>query len=102
METGARRIQNFADLFSSLLIWKTDFERRVRALLGSLEHTRAAWADAPSSSTYPEAIGAMSDFASFKKTRKREWIKERQELGTLYSRPNRGHMDCSDGSRGRA
>jgi hypothetical protein len=27
----------------------------------------------------------MDDFAAYKKTKKREWIKERQELGTLYS-----------------
>ena len=85
METGARRIQNFADLISSLIIWKTDFEKRVAILLAALDNTRATWAEAPTSETYPEAIAAMADFAAFKKTKKREWIKERQELGTLYS-----------------
>ena len=85
METGARRIQNFADLVSSLLLWKTDFERRVEVLLCTLDQTRSSWTAAPTCTTYPEAIGAMNEFAAYKKTKKREWIKERQELGTLYS-----------------
>lgn len=85
METGARRLQQFAELVSSLLVWKSDFERRLGVLIATLASTRGAWADSRTPATYPEAMADLAEFAGYKKTSKRDWVKERQELGALYS-----------------
>jgi hypothetical protein len=85
METGARRVQQFAELVSSLLVWKTDFERRLAELVAALQSTRREWADSRTPTTYPEAMADLAAFSTYKKTSKRAWVKERQELGTLYS-----------------
>lgn len=85
METGARRVQKFADLVSSILLWQTDFDRRLALLLSALESTQASWSTASPATEYRAAITAMSDFAEYKKTSKRQWGREKQELGALYS-----------------
>jgi hypothetical protein len=54
-------------------------------LLKSLESTRATWNSAPEPPTYPEAIADLGSFAEYKKTSKRGWVRERQELAALYS-----------------
>lgn len=69
----------------SILSTRTDFERRMDALLNSLRQTRAAWAAADRPTSYPDAIAHKTDFAEWKKTSKRSWVRERQELTQLYS-----------------
>ena len=54
-------------------------------LLAALDTTETSWKTAPASTTYPEAIGHLGDFAGYKRTNKRGWVKERQELAALYS-----------------
>ncbi|RSH86253.1 uncharacterized protein EHS24_004491 [Apiotrichum porosum] len=84
-ETGARRVEKFAEVMQSILSTRTDFERRMDALLNSLRQTRAAWAAADRPTSYPDAIAHKTDFAEWKKTSKRSWVRERQELTQLYS-----------------
>ena len=64
---------------------KNDFERRMALLLSALETTEQSWLSAPTPATYPEAIAILGQFAEYKKTSKRGWVKERQELAALYS-----------------
>jgi hypothetical protein len=85
METGARRVQKFADLISSILLWQTDFEHRLSLLLSSLSSTRSTWSAASPPVDYKSAMTALSEFADYKKTSKRQWGREKQELGALYS-----------------
>jgi hypothetical protein len=54
-------------------------------LLGSLETTRTSWSSAPQPKTYPEAMASLGGFADYKRTSKRSFVKERRELGALYS-----------------
>jgi hypothetical protein len=54
-------------------------------LLEALETTQAGWSSATEPPTYSEAIAALSAFAEYKKTSKRGWVRERQELAGLYS-----------------
>jgi hypothetical protein len=95
-ETVARRVEKFAELMQG--IWcvggwdtaefrtnKNDFERRMAALLMALDSTQSSWSTTPQPTTYPEAITHLSQFAEYKKTSKRAWVKERQELAALYS-----------------
>ena len=55
------------------------------ALLAALDSTESSWSSSPSASTYPEAMSHLGAFTEYKKTSKRAWVKERQELGALYS-----------------
>ncbi|OCF56677.1 actin cross-linking [Kwoniella mangroviensis CBS 10435] len=84
-ETGARRVEKFAELMQGLWTNKNDFERRMALLLSSLESTLHSWSLIPQSTTYPEAIAHLNKFNEYKKTTKREYVKERQELAALYS-----------------
>ncbi|OCF43214.1 cofilin [Kwoniella heveanensis CBS 569] len=84
-ETGARRVEKFAELMQGLWTNKNDFERRMSALLSALQTTQHSWSIAPRAATYPEAIADLSRFNEYKKTSKRGWVKERQELAALYS-----------------
>ncbi|WWD18173.1 hypothetical protein CI109_102622 [Kwoniella shandongensis] len=84
-ETGARRVEKFAELMQGLWTNKNDFERRLSLLLESLSSTQFSWSTAPQPDTYPDAIAHLNRFNDYKKTSKRGWVKERQELAALYS-----------------
>ncbi len=64
---------------------KNDFERRTGNLLQALRDVQALWLNSPCPTVYAEAIAQKSDFATYKRTEKRVWTKERQELASLYS-----------------
>ncbi|KAL7423718.1 alpha-actinin [Cryptotrichosporon argae] len=84
-ETGARRVEMFAEVMQSTWLSKSDFERRMASLLDALAVTQEAWSSAAQPTTYPEAIAHLSQFADYKKASKRGWVRERQELAALYS-----------------
>lgn len=84
-ETGARRVELFAEVMRSIWVARNDFERRMSALLDAMNQTRAVWASATPAASYPEAISQKEVFAEYKKTNKRTWVRERQELSQLYS-----------------
>jgi hypothetical protein len=54
-------------------------------LLASMDATRRGWQVGAPPTTYPEAIAHLAAFADYKKTTKRTWVRERQELAALYS-----------------
>lgn len=54
-------------------------------LLASMDETKRSWSLTTPPSTYPEAIAHLAGFAEYKKTTKRSWVRERQELAALYS-----------------
>ena len=64
---------------------RNDFERRMALLLDALETTQLTWASSPEPRTYPDAMAAMAAFSEYKRTSKRIWVRERQELAALYS-----------------
>nr|ODO02601.1 actin cross-linking [Cryptococcus depauperatus CBS 7855] len=84
-ETGARRIEKFTELMQGIWANKNDFEKRLSHLLSSLSSTEESWSVSPQPTTYPEAIAYLAQFNEYKRTFKRNWVKERQELAALYS-----------------
>jgi hypothetical protein len=64
---------------------KNDFERRIGTLLASMEDVKRGWQVNTPPTTYPEGIAHLAAFAEYKKTTKRAWVRERQELAALYS-----------------
>jgi hypothetical protein len=55
------------------------------ALLSALQATQQEWQSTPQATAYPEAISQLSRFAEYRRTTKRSWVKEKQELAALYS-----------------
>lgn len=84
-ETGARRVEKFAEVMQSIMVTRNDFEKRMAALLAALAKQRQGWTAAEQPKSYPDAISQLSQFADYKKTSKRTWVRERQELAQLYS-----------------
>lgn len=54
-------------------------------LLSSVSTTIRSWSNTTPPTTYPEAIAHLAKFSEYKKTTKRSWVRERQELAALYS-----------------
>ena len=54
-------------------------------LLDSLDTIQTSWSRAIQPTHYPDAIGHLAQFAEYKKTSKRGFVRERQELAALYS-----------------
>ncbi|KAL1405125.1 alpha-actinin [Vanrija albida] len=84
-ETGARRVEKFAEVMQSIMVTRNDFEKRMAVLLEALATQRQGWEAAEQPTSYPDAISQLSQFADYKKTSKRTWVRERQELAQLYS-----------------
>ncbi|ODO11861.1 hypothetical protein I350_00645 [Cryptococcus amylolentus CBS 6273] len=84
-ETGARRVEKFAELMQGVWANKNDFETRLALLLSALATTEQAWSISPTPESYPDAKAHLAQFNEYKRTLKREWVKERQELAALYS-----------------
>lgn len=78
-------MEKFAEVMQSVLTTRNDFERRMASLLGSMNETRRSWDAAERPATYPEAMEQKHQFTEYKKTSKRSWVRERQELAQLYS-----------------
>lgn len=64
---------------------KNDFERRMEILLASMNTTVGSWSSTTPPNTYIDAIAHLAKFSEYKKTTKRAWVRERQELAALYS-----------------
>jgi hypothetical protein len=78
-------VEKFAEVMQSIFLWCNDFERRMEALLVNLNQTCTSWASAERPTSYQAAIAHLGQFAEWKKTNKRSWVRERQELAQLYS-----------------
>lgn len=53
-------------------------------LLEAMEKTRNGWSVAEHPVSYPAAMEQKQQFTEYKKTSKRSWVRERQELAQLY------------------
>lgn len=54
-------------------------------LLAALQTTREVWTRSRPAAGYTDAMGELARFAEYKKTEKRSYVLERQELAGLYS-----------------
>ncbi|KAG6878508.1 hypothetical protein C0993_005438 [Termitomyces sp. T159_Od127] len=83
-ETVSRRVEKFAELMQSVWLSRNDYERRIKLLLSALAETQFQWATTVFSGSYTDAKELSMDFATYKKTIKRAWVTERQDLATLF------------------
>ncbi|KAF9452931.1 hypothetical protein P691DRAFT_659813 [Macrolepiota fuliginosa MF-IS2] len=83
-ETVSRRVIKFAELMQSVWVSRNDYERRVRLLLSALYDVQAEWDAIVFDGSYNDAKQQSADFATYKKTTKREWVTEKQDVATLF------------------
>ncbi|KAI0036538.1 actinin-like protein [Vararia minispora EC-137] len=83
-ETVSRRIEKFAELMQSLWVSRNDYERRVRALLAALAEVQDKWDATKFSGTYADVKEHSANHAAYKKTTKRQWVAEKQDIATLF------------------
>jgi hypothetical protein len=57
----------------------------METLLSSIDNIKKGWKVVTPPTTYPEGIAHLASFAEYKKTTKRSFVRERQELAALYS-----------------
>ncbi|KAK2465409.1 hypothetical protein APHAL10511_002763 [Amanita phalloides] len=83
-ETVSRRVEKFAELMQSVWVSRNDYERRARLLLAALSEIQERWAASAFAGTYQDAKGQSTEFATYKKTTKRTWVAEKQDIATLF------------------
>ncbi|KIY46738.1 hypothetical protein FISHEDRAFT_66337 [Fistulina hepatica ATCC 64428] len=83
-ETVSRRVEKFADLMQSVWISKNDYERRTRLFLATLLDKQVHWSARVFTGTYTDAKQQSADFSLYKKTTKREWVTEKQDIASLF------------------
>ncbi len=59
------------------------YERRMAELLRNMRAQVEGWRAARFQGTYADAKAQATDFASYKKGRKRDWVGEKSDLATL-------------------
>lgn len=64
---------------------RNDYERRCLALLASLSSRTTYLTTTALPPTYPDVRALATSFAEYKKSEKRTWVVERQELSDLFS-----------------
>ncbi|EJU03207.1 hypothetical protein DACRYDRAFT_65404 [Dacryopinax primogenitus] len=82
-ETVSRRVEKFAELMHSVWLSKNDYERRIEKLLHQLRDKEQEWLSTPFTGTYEDAKTQSNTFLLYKQTMKRDWVAEKQDLGTL-------------------
>lgn len=83
IETAGRRLERFVEVTGSAITMQHSFERRMTALLDAIRSKIDAWAQGSFSGSYSDAKQQASQFVSYKRTTKREWITEKSELASL-------------------
>ncbi|KZT56334.1 hypothetical protein CALCODRAFT_524325 [Calocera cornea HHB12733] len=83
-ETVSRRVEKFAELMHSVWLSRTDYERRAQQLLHQFEGMQAQWLSIPFTGSYEDAKAQSNAFRVYKQTIKRDWVAEKQDLGTLF------------------
>lgn len=78
VETAARRVERFTEVLMSTHDMKTDYESRMKRLLGSIARMQEYWHTVQFENNYTDVKSHSNNFAKFKATEKREWVKEKK------------------------
>ncbi|KAJ3102734.1 hypothetical protein HDU97_000347 [Phlyctochytrium planicorne] len=80
--TAGRRVAQFGQILLGAWEMQTDYELRVQKLLLDITNVLKEWSQLKTEG-YQEARNQLLSFEKFKVTLKREWIVEKQEIGSL-------------------
>ncbi|KAI9764275.1 MAG: hypothetical protein M1840_008566 [Geoglossum simile] len=80
VENAGRRVEKFVQSMQGAWEMQNSFERRMRELLKQMAERRRSWKDATFEGTYADAKNQATEFAAYKKSKKRQWVGEKSEL----------------------
>lgn len=83
VENAGRRVEKFVNNMQGAWEMQSAYERRMAALLKNIREQVERWQAAKFEGTYTDAKAQATEFASYKKGKKREWVAEKSELATL-------------------
>src|SRR5688572_24724571 len=82
-ETVSRRVEKFSEIMHSIWLIRSEYEKRTRTLLASLSSIQTQWSTAEFSGSYTDAKSHAGEFTTYKKSTKRGWVSEKQDIVTL-------------------
>ncbi|KIN06256.1 hypothetical protein OIDMADRAFT_113756 [Oidiodendron maius Zn] len=83
VENAGRRVEKFVNNMQGAWEMQSAFEKRMRALLKSIEDQDMKWKKAKFEGTYVDAKRQATEFSAYKRERKREWVAEKADLTAL-------------------
>lgn len=83
VENAGRRVEKFVNNVQGAWEMQSTFERRMADLLRNIRSQVEGWQQAKFQGTYADAKAQATEFASYKKGKKRDWVAEKSELATL-------------------
>lgn len=83
VENAGRRVEKFINNMQGAWEMQSAYERRMQELLRQIQEQMEAWQQARFEGTYTDAKKQATEFSSYKKGKKREWVAEKSELATL-------------------
>ncbi|KAG4301887.1 hypothetical protein PCANB_002126 [Pneumocystis canis] len=83
VETAGRRVEKFAKTMQSASLMQNDYEEKMKQLIDSITEIQASWNMSTFDGSYTDAKRQSLEFIDYKKTLKREWVKEKHFLESL-------------------
>ncbi|KAK8026948.1 hypothetical protein PG991_004004 [Apiospora marii] len=83
VENAGRRVEKFVNNMQGAWEMQSAYERRMAALLQHIKEQIHEWLQSTFEGTYADAKRQATEFASYKRGKKREWVAEKSELATL-------------------
>lgn len=83
VENAGRRVEKFVNNMQGAWEMQSAYERRMRALFKAIGEQVEQWQQSKFEGTYVDAKAQATQFAAYKRGRKREWVAEKSDLATL-------------------
>ncbi|KAI2626523.1 calponin homology domain-containing protein [Hypoxylon sp. NC1633] len=83
VENAGRRVEKFVNNMQGAWEMQSAYERRVAELLRQIREQVERWQQATFEGTYVDAKRQATEFAAYKRGKKREWVAEKSDLATL-------------------
>lgn len=80
VENAGRRVEKFVKNVQGAWGMQNSFEQRMAELLRQIAEQREQWEHSTFDGSYKDAKNHSSEFASYKRRQKREWVAEKAEL----------------------
>ena len=80
VENAGRRVEKFVSNMQGAWDMQNSFERRMRELLRQITSQQQYWTESTFEGTYVDAKRQASEFSTYRRTKKRDWVAEKSDL----------------------
>jgi len=85
VEIAGRRIGKLLEFARVIFDLQHDYERRTKALKGAVIHKSSELQGSPLGNDYNTTRGLIAEFRQYRKTQKRQWVQEQEDLAALFN-----------------